>query len=538
MRRKWMIGYLLGFGLIFLIFQFILPFYIQLEEEEFDLKVNRVKSNLQFEITKINGNEVINKVANYVQIPKFRELTKFDFILQNWLEQNKDYFYNNEERDKYLLNSGDKLNLFIDIRNKMNSKSSVPIPQRKYEKLTHFQRINKKQLQIDFTKLDENLILENEKEKLFFKEREKILRLSLEEKKYLKEPFLFIHIAKTGGTSLSNTIKMTWDFFYHHWHTPPIQQIEKVFQMKVPPVLGGHLCFGFHRWWENPFINLGSFVDRSHMNDNLVTLYFDNSSDNNNNNNNNNINNNNLNDNNINNFDNEEEEGEEGEGSVIMNSKYKKVFKYEKREKNLLDKYTYFTLMRDPVDRVLSHYFYHKTKEKDPNHKYAANSSISDWMVNTKYGNNVMTSYLAGYSCLSWWNDPFTPIDQNNVITKNPDYYYSNADDGRSFQEKFDERIKTYPIEVYKKARENLLQFGVVGITEEYNFSILHLSQYIDLEIHLENLNKNPNEKEKVSDEDLENIKQLNYYDIKLYQLGLLLFKQQHQILMQFVESG
>ncbi len=36
-------------------------------------------------------------------------------------------------------------------------------------------------------------------------------------------------------------------------------------------------------------------------------------------------------------------------------------------------------MLREPVNRVLSHYFYHKTEVRDPNHKVASEMSLNEW---------------------------------------------------------------------------------------------------------------------------------------------------------------
>lgn len=38
-------------------------------------------------------------------------------------------------------------------------------------------------------------------------------------------------------------------------------------------------------------------------------------------------------------------------------------------------------MLREPVARVLSHYFYHKTEVRDPNHKVASEMTLDEWWV-------------------------------------------------------------------------------------------------------------------------------------------------------------
>ena len=159
-----------------------------------------------------------------------------------------------------------------------------------------------------------------------------------------------------------------------------------------------------------------------------------------------------------------------------------------------------------------------------------ANPSIGArvMVVDLNFGSNVAATYLSGYSCPAWWS-PYNnqPKDENEVI-----FFQEGVD--MSFEDKLKLKRNYFSEEAYEKARENLLQFAIVGITEEYAYSVFHLSQYFGSEILLESHKRQKFDKVEPTDFDLKIVNDLNYYDIKLYQLGLLLFKQQHDILLRF----
>ncbi|KCV71993.1 hypothetical protein H696_01400 [Fonticula alba] len=56
----------------------------------------------------------------------------------------------------------------------------------------------------------------------------------------------------------------------------------------------------------------------------------------------------------------------------------------------------YFTIMREPVKRVISHYFYHKSEKKDPYHYLADTHGLDEWVQIHPDAKNIQTQYLSG----------------------------------------------------------------------------------------------------------------------------------------------
>jgi hypothetical protein len=65
----------------------------------------------------------------------------------------------------------------------------------------------------------------------------------------LPTPHLYIHIAKTAGTSLAHAVKRHWgdDNVAHQWVIPDEAQ---ALRCASKPVIFGHLPYGFHQWFE------------------------------------------------------------------------------------------------------------------------------------------------------------------------------------------------------------------------------------------------------------------------------------------------
>lgn len=149
----------------------------------------------------------------------------------------------------------------------------------------------------------------------------------------------------------------------------------------------------------------------------------------------------------------------------------------------------YFTFLRNPVDHVISHYYYSLEKpEKFLNLPKGINNIID--FAESAYGYNLQTRFVSG-------------LDE----------------------------IRGHENEALKQAIDNLdHQFEWVGITEEFDRSILMLGRFLGWSIMFYSrlndgqINKNS---PSISDHDRARLKELLQPDIKLYQHGLHLFNNQ-----------
>ena len=130
----------------------------------------------------------------------------------------------------------------------------------------------------------------------------------------------------------------------------------------------------------------------------------------------------------------------------------------------------YITFMRDPVQRILSNYFYLKRK------------------IDRKHPDALIVNQL-GFSLEEFANHP----DNKNV-------------------------------QAHCLQSQDLKEYQFVGITEHYNESLSALKQQMGIEcpfVHSENVNQNAKSEYEVSAESIKVIEQCNQEDIKLYNIAL-----------------
>ncbi|KAN0003107.1 hypothetical protein ACTFIZ_009277 [Dictyostelium cf. discoideum] len=155
--------------------------------------------------------------------------------------------------------------------------------------------------------------------------------------------------------------------------------------------------------------------------------------------------------------------------------------------------YNYMTMLRDPVDRVISNYFYHKHSPGDPQHILARDNTIEDWIIKSPRGNNEITRVLSGITIKE------EPLPTNDT---------------------------------FNMALYHLRSMKFVGITEKYSESLALLKFYTGLD--------NPNVADKlkfskfrpsgITAAIIEKIKKRNWMDILLYEEALKMFERQINI--------
>lgn len=173
-------------------------------------------------------------------------------------------------------------------------------------------------------------------------------------------------------------------------------------------------------------------------------------------------------------------------------------FYYGIHDKLDISNYRYVTIVRDPVKRIISHYFYSKNFQKHYLYETLNSNNTSSFdYFSGKFNFEVIngqTAQIAGF-------DP----DQSNLdrvdIIK---YLYSN--------------------ELYEKAIANIEKdFSFVGLTEQFDQTLLllnYLHEFNNFTLHYsrKNVAKKINISKKIRDNEIDIIISNNLLDIRLYQ--------------------
>ncbi|MFG6150053.1 sulfotransferase family 2 domain-containing protein [Halobacillus sp. B23F22_1] len=188
----------------------------------------------------------------------------------------------------------------------------------------------------------------------------------------------------------------------------------------------------------------------------------------------------------------------------ILDGKNEEILVWHGKHFKKLKKPTdYFTMLRDPVDRVISTYYYIKSYERDPLHKQVKNMTFENFL-----------SYMKdeGVGDKQYHKTDLRSIRYRtvNLATR----YLSGGDPNN-----------------IKKARRNLNEyFSEVGFTERFSESLFFLAQHFEWKdtLKVERVNKTQNrpKSHEVDPAIIKQIKKLNHYDIVLYNYALKKFEK------------
>ena len=216
----------------------------------------------------------------------------------------------------------------------------------------------------------------------------------------LPKPFIFLHIPKTGGTTLTSVVRANTppEELVHLWDRPRTSQLPAI---RKKSVVFGHLFFGLHRHFSSAC--------------------------------------------------------------------------------------TYVTVLRQPVDRVISHYFYHRRTPWDPFHSIARDHSLEEWSRSFIDAQNLQVQIVSG---------------KRGVATR----------------------------DTLELAKKNLAGFGVVGILERFDETLQLMKQRLGFhELRYVILKAAPCRPEEydVSASCHEAIVEHNLLDLELYAEAQHLFQRQ-----------
>ena len=176
--------------------------------------------------------------------------------------------------------------------------------------------------------------------------------------------------------------------------------------------------------------------------------------------------------------------------------------------------YTYSTVVRHPLERVKSHFYFHRSMKTDPNHKWARNRDLADWVGMMEDSKDCSVAHIAGVHAKSWWNEgdgavgPLLPYRDDKMAVRM-------------------DWIVTW--DHYLMARRNLIGMGWVGVFERLQESVDQLTHFWGMErTKLRVKNRNGRKPEgALSQEEIDKIIAFNMGDVFLHELALVLFQQQ-----------
>lgn len=151
-----------------------------------------------------------------------------------------------------------------------------------------------------------------------------------------------------------------------------------------------------------------------------------------------------------------------------------------------------FTLLRDPIERAISHYYHYRRMTADPIHPLAMRSTLAQWVgaCGLVEMDNGQTRRLAGEMKLPCGR--VTPV-------------------------------------MLERAKSNLAGFAVVGLTERFEESLILLQRAFNWPLHrlpARNVGENRPPRTEVGAEAMRAIEDSNRFDLDLYRFACGLFER------------
>lgn len=152
----------------------------------------------------------------------------------------------------------------------------------------------------------------------------------------------------------------------------------------------------------------------------------------------------------------------------------------------------YFTLLRDPVERAMSHYWHYRRRAEERVHPLAERSTLAEWVSNCGLVemDNGQTRRLAGEM---------------------------NVPCGRVTRE------------MLERAKSNLATFAAVGLTERFDESLALLVRVFGWASHAyvaQNVGANRPRRSALDPETIQVLERSNYLDLELYRYATALFER------------
>eukprot|EP01083_Nonionella_stella_P087771 244310_1 len=183
--------------------------------------------------------------------------------------------------------------------------------------------------------------------------------------------------------------------------------------------------------------------------------------------------------------------------------------------------YTYITILRHPTTRVPSHYFYQKAGTNDENHQWTEHKSFLDWVGWFEESSECLVQFISGCHQRAWYNKKYEDILEaglnpwpRRATDQSPDMFK-----GMRITE-----------DQYKIARNHLLWMGFVGLQEHLSESVEQFKIFWQTTTSVGSQKKNVHQrgsKRDVPQDVMDKIKKYNKYDTALWDLAYVMFLQQ-----------
>jgi hypothetical protein len=164
--------------------------------------------------------------------------------------------------------------------------------------------------------------------------------------------------------------------------------------------------------------------------------------------------------------------------------------------------YAYITVLRNPVSRIISVYYYLLQSQSHPQHHLVKGKTLAEFVSSGTAHNNGQTRFIAGK--------------------------YNSSDRGQ-------------PINLLERAKNNLKEnFTVVGLTERFDESLMLLKRqlgWVDMPFYVkQNKSKKPAQLT-ITEDTVTLIQNHNFFDVELYQYAQEIFEYQLSLLDNCFEN-